>query len=278
MKHQATLATGLAALALAPVALQEGELRALESALAGTVHALEVLTGIAERLETDPAGTTELVLGATERPHLEPGAGDERLQTLRNEVSLLQMELDAFESPGFATAPNPPVSPEGPPATEDAPDTARTAPVFPVLGERLTTGLDDALRDLVRAEIHDPPDAARERPERTETLPAPPSPEGEDYSADPLLHARACYHGQHFQQGLDLLEGRSDVQSLYWRSRCLARLERLAEAIDLLARIVEVEGDSYEGRRAANDLEFLRWKQEFVGRLPERLGGQGREG
>ena len=264
MKFQTTLASGIAAVFLAPFALPQDDLLSLERALGETVRALEVLAGLEQRVETDPEAV-ELVLAATEEPTLAPEEGDQRLQDLRNQVSLLQMELDAIEVPELAlvTERVVPVEPQGKPG--------------PLRG---TTPPRGAATAKVSAEARDP----RARTESTAIEPAdlardlPPSPEGAEYSADPLRQAQACYQAGRYAEGLALLTRHEDPRALYWRARCLANLDRLDEAIAMLGRVVELGHDSYEGRRAANDLEFLQWKLEFLRNMPEGVRDGGQEG
>ena len=100
MKHQVTLVTGLSAFLLAPtLASGQEEIQALEDALTGTVRSIEILSGLEARVEAEPEIAIPLVVSATEKPQMNDEALDERLSSLRRQVSLLRMELDAIESP-----------------------------------------------------------------------------------------------------------------------------------------------------------------------------------
>jgi hypothetical protein len=265
MKHHTTLATGLAAVLAVPVLTGgQEELGPLEDALAGTVRALEILGGMEERVSEAPDEVAGWIRTATETPHLEGRALDDRLTVLRREVSLLQMELDTLEDPGSA---------------KDAATPGTTAPALTGPGAsplpRISTGLDASLRELLSREMtartEPPASQGRAVSAGQEVARLAPRPEADGYSADVLGQARACYHAGRYEDGLVLLERRNDVRSLYWRARCLTRLERYDQAADVLKRIVELEGDSYEGRRAATDLEFVKWRKDFGANLPQGL-------
>jgi hypothetical protein len=55
---------------------------------------------------------------------------------------------------------------------------------------------------------------------------------------------------------------------MYWRARTLERLERIDDAIQTMERAIQKGGEGFEQRRAETDLEFLRWKRDFVKNLP----------
>jgi len=274
MKHQTTLVTGLAALALVPtLGMGQEEVKALENALAGTVRALEIFAGLEEQLKVDADATLPLILSATEAPQMEDATADDRLGSLRRQVSLLQMELDAIENPmaGDPKTVAGVLDDEGANPLATAPlvvHDPNRAPAIP----RVSQGLPESVRSLMRRTVKSEAEeyATQQAPAVTTDLHTPTIEPGA-YSADPMRQAKASYHAGRFADGLVLLEGRTDTQSLYWRARCLMRLERHAEAIDLLTSIVESAGDTYEGRRAATDLEFARWKRDFEEKLPEGL-------
>ena len=269
LRHQTALASVLGSV-LVVASLGDGEIRTLEDALGETARAIEVLHGIEKRLAQDPAGALGLVLSATEPPILDERARDERLEALRDEVNLLQMELDASGSP-LAGAPLVP-----------APLSAATpAPMVVPLssGGELTTGLDDSMRRLL--ELESAPTPVKEPTAGTRTAEARPagprapapseprtiSPEGQGYSADPLHHAIACYRAERFAEVLELLgPDEKDLEALYWRARALEKLGRVDEALETLARVIErgKTGDVVE--RAATELEFLAWKRDFEAR------------
>jgi hypothetical protein len=250
MRFQPAIASLLGGVLLLGVA-GDGEIRTLEDALSATSRALEVLHDLAGRLERDPQGSIGLLLSATEPPALEERARDERLESLRDEVNLLQMELDAADEPLALAAPPPAALPAG-----DG-----------VGG--LTTGLDETLRRLLAQDLEHAP--LRPSEARTSGTPAveerPVSPEGEGYSADPLHHAIACHRAGRFEEALALLPADSaDPEMLYWRGRTLEKLERLDEAIETLGRVASRADLGSLAERARTDLEFLEWKRDFLAR------------
>ncbi len=278
LRFQTAIASVLGALLVLPAVFGQGELATLEDALAGTARALEVLQGIQKRLSDDPAGAVGLLLSATEPPlqgspatpaspafpsfEGDERALDERLETLRSAVNLLQMELDALESPTAAAlgAREPALSPRS---------------MVPASPAGVTTGLDDALRALL---AQDP--AARATFRESAPAAAGPARAGrpaagaaEAYSADPLRHAITCYRAGRFEEALELLAPLENATALHWRARTLERLERLDEAIDALERALARGGEGFEERRAQTDLEFLRWKRDFVATLGKKPAG-----
>jgi tetratricopeptide (TPR) repeat protein len=291
MKHNVAIATGLASLLVLPTALGQQDVAQLDDALREISHALEVMTGIEQQIQAQPERGIDLVLSATEVPHLEQRELDGRLDTLRNEVSLLQMELDALDSPGMTMTLQPFV-PSGP-----APD-ALGRMADPSRAGALATGLDDSLRATLSNRqasrsarsgqsssrtasnpTHDPAHDPAHDPTRDPSYdPSRQAPEFEGYTADPLGQARTCYRVGQYQRGFDLLVELEDLEALYWKARCLERLERLDEAIALLNQIVTAEPDSYQGQRAAKDLEFYEWKKQFMQKLPTGMQSRRREG
>lgn len=253
MRLQAAFSAGLAAVLVVPGTLvDERALRRLELALDETVRALEVVTGLEQRAEGQLA--PDLLRAVTEGPILDARGRDEQLQALRNEVSLLQMELDALE-PGEAVAEQ---------ALEQPPASAAPA-VEGLTG--ITTGFDEGLR-LLLGDLHRAP-AESALPPVVAAAPIPAtSPEQAGYSADPVLEARACYFAGQHERGLSLVEPLSeDPNALYWKARLLEKAERLDEAIAALQKVLTLTGTGREAERAKTDLEFLEWKRGFVRRM-----------
>jgi tetratricopeptide (TPR) repeat protein len=270
LRFQVAIASLLGSLLVVPAFLGQGQIATLEDALAGTRRALEVLKGLEQRLQQDPAAALGLILSATEAPGGDPAQADQSLETLRNEVNLLQMELDAMLSPVLGA--------DG--AVESAlgarlpldPSPARDAlgtPLAPSAG--VTTGLDDSLRALLseapaaRAGLRGEAGPARERGQPGASAPA----RGESaYTADPLRHGITCYRAGRFAEAFELLAQLDGATALYWQARTLERLERLDEAVQAMERAIARGGEGFEQRRAQTDLEFLRWKRDFVASLP----------
>jgi len=275
LKFHSALTAGLATLLVAPTVLQDDDLAILEHTLAKTDQALEILRGLHPRFDTDAQGAGRLLLAATEPPVLDEQLRDERLVALREEVSILRSELDRLQAPD-----------ELPPLESTTPEGTVVNVPFDMPGTGpLALTREEALRRAMEPKTATRPRTSRPTTEPGMQEPPPPEavavdarplPEGKDYSADPLGHARACYRAGRYQQGLALLRGHEDPVSMYWRARCLEKLERLQEAVTTLEKVIEKSPDSAEARRARTDLEFLRWKQGFVKNLPKGMkGGQG---
>lgn len=265
MRFQTTIAGLLAALLLVPVLVGQGQITSLEDALSGTRRALEVLRGLEQRLAKDPAGVKSLILAATEAPSGGEVERDQRLEALRGEVSLLQMELDAAQSPMLAAD-----------GSVQSALGARLPLELAAAGgaQPLTTGLDDALRELLSVRTPARPGerpAASARSRAGTGAPAsgaaPPPELG--YSADPLRHGIAAYRAGRYAEAHELLATLASPSALYWRARTLERLERLDEAVELMEQAIALGGEGFEERHASTDLEFLRWKRDFLRSLPE---------
>ncbi len=258
LRFQSALASVVGAGLVLPVFLGQGELATLEDALSGTLRALEVLDGIEQRFLEDPASALGLLLAATEpAPEGDPRANDERLETLRDEVNLLQMELDALESP----------SPAGTGAIAAPEVLSRRAGV----PGGVTTGLDDSLRALLSQDLERPslqgtrPEAPSPTGTRAGAAPASAAAEAPAYSADPLRHGIACFRAGRHAEALELLaELPDDAHALYWTARTLERLGRLDEALETLERALARGAGELEAERVQSELEFLRWKRDFL--------------
>jgi hypothetical protein len=268
LRFQTAIASVLAPLLVVPVFVGQGQVATLQDALLGTTRALEVLKSLEQRLAEEPAAALGLILSATETPSGDESQREQRLESLRNEVNLLQMELDAMHSPVLG--------PDG--AVQSA------------LGARLplaeqgrpqeigiTTGLDDSLRALLseaptaRATLRAEPSERRDAaPGETQAASAGGAESA--YSADPLRHGITCYRAGRYGEAYELLAPLDDATALYWKARTLERMERLDDAVDAMERALAKSsasgGDGFEQRRAQTDLEFLRWKRDFVAKLP----------
>jgi hypothetical protein len=276
LRFQVAVASLLGSLLVVPAFVGQGQIATLQDALSGTRRALEVLKGLEQRLREEPAAALGLIVSATEAPSGDQS--DQRLEQLRNEVNLLQMELDAMLSPVLG--------PDG--AVQSAlgarlpldPGPARDAlgaPLAPSAG--ITTGMDDSLRALL---AETPP--ARGVP-RGQAGPAREGPaqagagdsKGSEnaYTADPLRHGITCYRAGRFAEALELLAPLEGATALYWQARTLERLERLDEAVQAMERAIAQGDEGFEQRRAQTDLEFLRWKRDFVANLPAAGAAKG---
>jgi tetratricopeptide (TPR) repeat protein len=266
MKFQAAISAGLAAIVVIPtVTLGGDEIATLEDALSSTVRTLEIVTGIGKKAEEGDDAAPGLIRSITESPILDPRKRDDRLNALRNEVNLLQTELDLIEGCDLEV----PATLAEVSTNEDL-FVAATAPAAEAAPE-VTTGLDDATRrtlyDLQRKDrTGEDPVAETASPARTSSEVA--HGESADYSAAPLLHARTCYRVGRFEEAAALLKDlETDPQALYWRARSLEKLDRLEEAAACLRRVIALAPETHEGKSAKSDLEFVEWKKDFLDKL-----------
>jgi hypothetical protein len=271
LKFHSAVTTGAAALLLFP-ALQAstGDLTVLRGALDEIQRALQVLNTLEPRIAAGEPGSSALVRSVTEPPLADPQAADRDLERLRNEVNLLQVELDVAESGPL------PVGPPSPDPWEASAGGGEAPPI--------STGLSADQRALLEQDIVGPvlPQAAPPSRPAT-TLRVPLKPEGAKtalpaadagYSADPMRHAEACLRAGRHKEGFALIAARTDPPAVYLQARLLERLGRLDEAIEALASVVDKLAGSSEGRRAQSDLEFFRWKRDFLKRMPSDTAGK----
>ncbi len=84
--------------------------------------------------------------------------------------------------------------------------------------------------------------------------------EGQDFIADRTRLGRACWRGGRYLEGVAALEPLAgDPKADYWRARCLEKLGRATESLELYGKVIQIAGDSPEGRSARDDREFLEW-------------------
>jgi tetratricopeptide (TPR) repeat protein len=265
MRFHTSMVGVLAALLVVPALLGQGQIATLQDALSGTKRAIEVLKGLEQRLKEEPAAALGLILSATETPSGDEGQRDQRLESLRNEVNLLQMELDAMQSPMLA--------PDG--AVQSALGASGglggAQPLAPAGASQagVTTGLDDSMRALLSGAPEPRAPRTSEAVKPAEGEPGHASGAADAYSADPLRHGITCYRAGRYAEAYELLAPIDDATALYWQARTLERLERLDDAIQVMERAIAKGGEGFEQRRAQTDLEFLRWKRDFVKGLPK---------
>ncbi len=249
----------IGALLLVPALTLQGRAPAsLEEALEATLRALESLAAIEQRLARHEGAAVGALLASTEPAREEPPEQERTLIALREEVSGLERELDELhaQAAGAALA--------GIQAQGAEAGLAGAAGIAP------TSGLDDATRRLLAG-----PGAGEVEPAsrlQPADLPgAGPSPvksfEAPGYTADALRLARACYRQGRWQEALALLEDRDGSPAeTYWRARCLEKLDRNEEAAAAYERLVADPAGGWEAARAREDLEFLRWRLDFLAR------------
>lgn len=251
LRFHTALTSLLAAVLVPAVFLGDGEIGSLEQALGETERALQVLGSVLKNAEGGDASAVGAVRRATESPILDPERRDARLVDLRNQVNLLQAELDGLRAPALGTvAPPPP---------------AEAAALPPI-----TSGLSPhVLEGLVARPTLEPAPATG-----APASAAPPAATGAPlYSADPVGHARACYLAGHFQKCLELTQQRADdPEALFWKARALERLGRLDEAVATMREAATRGEGTPLAQRARTEIEFLEWRRSFLADAPGRTG------
>ena len=264
MKYNYMINIALGSVLVVPaLTLQNGTSDSLADALEKTVEALEAVAGIEQRVQDGSPEAVAEIVRYTEQPITnddDPGAPDRMLETLREQVAMLQIEVDDARREDHLV----PLS-----AFDDL--ILDEPPVNLPAG---TTGLDDGMRQFLSAPLQQPttktprPVVAQPTPLPTEA-PAetrPASLEGEGYTADALRLGRALYQKGRYQEGLDVLERLSDDQEArYWRARCLEKLSRFGEALDAFGTVASDPAGGHFTDRAREDIDFLRWRMSFQG-------------
>lgn len=256
----AIAALGASALAVPTFAPQGGE-ESLQVALQRTVHTLEQLADLEQRFTAAPRAVLPEVVAATEAP-LPPGPErDERLNALRADLGRLQTELDLAERALPDTA--------GAAAGGHEHRYAQGRDAGP--GGVATTGLAEGeLQALAKAR----PTAAREPV--AQTAPERVSLEPEGFSADVVGEGRALVRAGRFEEALERLADAptDEAAATYWTGRALEKLGRIDEALEAYGKVVVLDPESFEGKRAQEDIEFLEWKRSFEKRAQSSGGGR----
>ena len=216
---------------------------ALKGTLNQTVLAIESLNNLRAQLEAGEFGAIDRLLGQTEAPILEDRQRDEFLVTLRQEVSGLQMTVDAL-----LTDPSLKVEPKR--------ATSSGQPSNP-----LTSGLSPEIRKAIGAQpnIVDTRTSARgDLRKNKREIEAP------GFVADRLRQGRLYFRSGRYQDALDVLTTIKDsVQARYWEARSLERLDQVTAALELYRELSEQTEDASIAARAKSDLNFLTWKNDF---------------
>jgi tetratricopeptide (TPR) repeat protein len=268
LKFQYAINLGLAlVLGVPAVTLGVQANEPLEVTLRRTIDALDQLASIEERLHERDASAIHDVLRATEAPVAvnaqDPGADDQLLGDLRQQVESLQREVGELER----VAPLPTVRVPSPHlVTEDF----NAPPSTP------TVGLDDSARRLlasapqvgkrVNTGAPVPTDAVSTTSDKRAFEP-------EGYAADAVTLGRAYYRQGRFDQALATFEtAGKNADALYWRARSLEKLARNADALAAYAEVLALPDGGAAAERAKEDLEFLRWRIDFE--TPKARGGK----
>ena len=259
LRFQQAVNLGIASILVIPaVALQGGGSESLEQALEETIAALDQLVRLEDRLEGGDREAREMLLVATEEPLAAGPNRDAYLDTLRRDVNVLTMQLEREES---MPAPRTMIDGDSPVPTAE----------FPVNGsvKPLTTGLTEEERRIL-AGIDSPlPGAATANLKPTLSL------EEEGFVVDPVLMGRSYFRAGRYVEGAELLATHKSIpEGAYWLGRCLEKLERFNEAIEAYSSVLEPVQTGYIADRARNDMEFLKWKQEFQSKVNNIQRGQ----
>jgi tetratricopeptide (TPR) repeat protein len=305
LKFQPLVTTGAALCLVLPAAVLggDGDFASLTTALRETDRALDVLRGIdaGTTKHSDPAAVLRSV---TETPIADGQAREARLELLRNEVGLLQTELDSLDTRAIdPAAPMPPAAEAGQNLVLRPADSSVGSAVSPGTGPMtgpastspattpITTGLTDAQRAALfgdpsagassssaggaRAPKDPRATAGAQQGTGSDPRPVRESTEDPGYSADPLRHANTLYRAGRYQEGFALITALKSPEAVYLQARFLEKLGRVDEAIAAIESVIDQLPEGYEARRAKSDLEFFRWKRDFLKRLPEAgVGGE----
>lgn len=256
MRHQTSLALGLATLFVLPASLPGSqEPGDLEERLEATVEAIEYLAGIDTRMKAGETNVVSDLLEVTEMAWKDHQLRDETLVLLRVEVAALQQAWDEMT---VGTARLFPL-----PAPTDQGSSAPTHVGLNAEDIRLIKDQSSSTPKTVKPVSDDP--ATLEDIEKNEV-----------YTADALRHGRLLTRAGRFGEAAPLLEKLEEVpEASYWLARCYEGLDREGEAIELLEALVDAglpdpttgEDASPEtrslARRARYDLDLLTLRRDL---------------
>jgi len=244
----------------------------LRRELAQTVAAIESLHALQAELSEQGSTSIETLLGMTERPIMADRERDEFLTSLRNEVSGLQMAVDAIDSGASQVASSgaPVLTPSATPTTSGNSRSAQPGPFN--LDASSTPDAPAFSPELQRALNADP----------VETRPAPQQPvqrqandgkrdfETRGFSANRLRQGKLLYQARQFANALDVFRSLDEtVETRYWTARCLEKTGDQLGAIELYRALSEQSESPAIAKRAASDLDFLTWQRDFYQRLED---------
>ncbi len=271
MRHQTSLALGLATLFVLPASLPGAqEPINLEERLEATIAAIEHLGGIDRRLHAGHEGLLSELLRATETPSADPVRRDATLTLLRAEVSALRQRWDEMSISGSPLRPG-----SNPlPLPTDGGDGSVGTPTHIGLDPSSYTRVHTETQP--RVQVTDP-DALRGAEELRSYE------NEEDYSADAVRQGQLLTRAKRWNEALEILlphEAAPEVR--YWIARCYGGLGRDFEAIVLLQDLMNAgEANAETGedapieaqalaRRATYDLNFLELRRELADRKKEK--------
>lgn len=266
LKYAHALNTVLAGLLIVPaLTSQSGRARSLEQALGETTRALEFLAGLDVQAQAGSRPGYLVMRDCTEAAIADAPARDGLFVSLRDDVNRLQTVFDEVSS------------------HTRAPVAASQA--------HITSGLDQETRALFEnqplesqslnghPEDRAPVDASQSAARGATAAASTESIEPENFSADPMRQALACYRAGRPAQCLELLKlAGDDIRATYWSARAFEALDRIDEAAAAYERVAKSPNAGYLARRATSDLEFVGWKRAHaVARIDSNARPNSRE-
>ncbi len=223
------------------VTTQGVDVNSLSQALQATMTALDELA----RLEAEPAprqpSQIERIRALTESPLEDAARRDALLEELRRDVAELESRVERGAQ--ASSSPN-----------QSAPLLQR--PVGPSIG---------LSEDMRRALSSVPPVEGASISMLPALKPASSTAvtqafEQDGYAADPMRLAMTCFRAGNHAKALNVLAGRTDAASRYWRARCLERLGRNDEARKDYQSVIDDPQAGELEARAREELDFLNWR------------------
>lgn len=234
-----------------PAAMQGTGNFGLEKALDQTITALDQLTQTQATIQSGDYAVVDELLQTTEAPVADAPASAEIQNKLRDEVSRLQMVLDTLESDYVL----PPISTES----------------VGIKSKTTTQGLTEEQRQTIGGILVPVPGGKQTSEILTEEGTA--SFERDGFTADYALHGRAYYRAGRFEEGITLLRHAKpdDAEAMYWRARCLERVDKLNEAIQAYTKVIENPKAGSLADRAKDDRGFVEWKIAFSSKVDDQV-------
>jgi tetratricopeptide (TPR) repeat protein len=242
---------GILGMFAVPPALQGSGSFGLERALDETIAALDQLTETQSTIIAGDYTVVDELLYSTEPPIAEPQQATAIKNKLRDEVSRLQMALDTLESDYVL----PPITTESVGIKEPKP----------------STSLTDKQRDEIGGILVPVPGGKQTAEILTDEGTA--SFERAGFTADYARHGRAYYRAGRYEEGITLLRHApdDDAEAMYWRGRCLERVDKLNEAVDAYGKVMENPLAGSLSDRAQDDRDFVEWKIAFSSKVDDQV-------
>lgn len=252
MKMQFATTSFAAVLLGVPVVLaSQTDLTRLQAALVRTENSLDSLRTIAELVNVGDPPQKDVILSSTEPPILTAEERDQALVQLRQEVSMLTNQVDAFE------------------AAKDPQMLLEEAE------SETTTGFDDDIRHLLHSRSVEetldrtgqPTEAERQPKDvKPETSPTPLDPASSSYTADAFKQGRALFNAKRYDDCIKVLDGiKNDARARHLIAGALEKLKRYDEAIAAHEEAKKLSDDPLFIKRIDTDIDFVKWLKSFQG-------------